>query len=194
MDEWKKDFVWIYTCWPTVYRNPHIWNMRAYVFADTLWRTIRYVLWYPTKHVMNLTDVWHLTDDGDEWEDKMEKWAKRENKTVRELADMYIAKFYEYMDALHIHKPDVMCRATDHIQDQIDMIKILEEKGYTYEIPDDWIYMDTSKVSDYGKLANLDNQNLKAWARIQNDNKKNITDFALWKFSPKWQKRQMEIA
>ena len=192
MDEWKKDFVWIYTCWPTVYRNPHIWNMRAYVFADTLWRTIRNILWYPTKHVMNLTDVWHLTDDGDNWEDKMEKWAKIENKTVRELADTYIAKFYEYMDALHIHKPDVMCRATDHIQDQIDMVKILEEKGYTYEIPDDWIYMDTSKVPDYGKLANLDNQNLKAWARIQNDNKKNITDFALWKFSPKWQKRQME--
>ena len=192
MDEWKKDFVGIYTCGPTVYWNPHIWNMRAYVFADTLWRTIRYVLWYPTKHVMNLTDVGHLTDDSDDGEDKMEKWAKRENKTVWELADMYIAKFYEYMDALHIHKPDVMCRATDHIQDQIEMIKTLEEKGYTYEIPDDWIYMDTSKVADYGKLANLDNQNLKAGARIQNDNKKNITDFALWKFSPKWEKRQME--
>ena len=192
MDEWKKDFVWIYSCGPTVYWNPHIWNMRAFAFADLLRCTIRDILWYPTKHVMNLTDVWHLTDDGDEWEDKMEKWARRENKTVWELADMYITKFYEYLDALNIQKFDVMCRATDHIQDQIEMVKILEEKGYTYEIPDDWIYMDTSKVADYGKLANLDNQNLKAGARIQNDNKKNITDFALWKFSPKWQKRQME--
>ena len=192
MDEWKKDFVGIYSCGPTVYWNPHIGNMRAFAFADLLRCTVRDILWYPTKHIMNLTDVWHLTDDGDDGEDKMEKWAKRENKTVWELADMYITKFYEYLDALHIQRFDVMPRATDHIQEQIDMVKTLEEKGYTYEIPDDWIYMDTSKVADYGKLANLDNQNLKAWARIQNDNKRNITDFALWKFSPKWEKRQME--
>ena len=90
MDEWKKDFVWIYSCGPTVYWNPHIWNMRAFAFADLLRNIIKNVLWYETKHVMNLTDVGHLTDDGDEWEDKMEKWAKRENKTVWELADMYI--------------------------------------------------------------------------------------------------------
>lgn len=192
MDEWKKDFVWIYSCGPTVYWNPHIGNMRAFAFADLLRCTIKDILGYPTKHVMNLTDVGHLTDDSDDGEDKMEKWAKRENKTVWELADMYIAKFYEYLDALHIDKFDVMPRATDHIKEQIEMVKILEEKGYTYEIPDDWIYMDTSKVEDYGKLANLENQNLKAGARIQNDNKRNITDFALWKFSPKWEKRQME--
>lgn len=192
MDEWKKDFVWIYSCGPTVYWNPHIGNMRAFAFSDILRCTIKNILWYPTKHVMNLTDVGHLTDDSDDGEDKMEKWAKRENKTVWELADMYIAKFYEYLDALHIDKFDVMPRATDHIQEQIEMVKILEEKGYTYEIPDDWIYMDTSKVDDYWKLANLENQNLKAGARIQNDNKRNITDFALWKFSPKWEKRQME--
>ncbi len=192
MDEWKKDFVWIYSCGPTVYWNPHIGNMRAFAFEDLLRCTVRDILWYPTKHVMNLTDVGHLTDDEDTGEDKMEKWAKRENKTVWELADMYIAKFFEYMDELNIENFDVMPRATDHIKEQIEMVKILEQKGYTYEIPDDGIYMDTSKVADYGKLANLDNQNLKAGARIQNDNKRNITDFALWKFSPKWEKRQME--
>ena len=192
MDEWEKDFVWIYSCGPTVYWNPHIWNMRAFAFEDLLRNIIKNVLWYPTKHVMNLTDVGHLTDDGDEWEDKMEKWAKRENKTVRELADMYIEKFYSYLDKLQIEKFDVMPRATDHIKEQIDMIKTLEEKWYTYKIPNDGIYMDTSKVDDYGKLTWLENQERIAWARIQNDNKKNDTDFALWKFSPKDQKRQME--
>jgi len=192
IDEWKKDFVWIYSCWPTVYRNPHIWNMRAFAFWDLLRNVIKNILWYPVKHVMNLTDVWHLTDDGDEWEDKMEKWAKRENKTVWELADMYIEKFYNYLDKLQIEKFDVMPRATEHIQEQIEMIKTLEKKWYTYEIQDDWIYMDTNKVEDYWKLAWLENQERIAWARIQNNNKKNSTDFALWKFSPKNQKRQME--
>ena len=192
MNEWKKDFVWIYSCGPTVYWNPHIGNMRAFAFDDLLRNVIKNVLGYPTKHVMNLTDVGHLTDDGDNWEDKMEKWAKRENKTVRELADMYIQKFYSYLDKLQIEKFDIMPRATDHIQEQINMVKILEEKWFTYEIPADWIYMDTSKVPDYGKLAWLENQERIAGARIQNDNKKNSTDFALWKFSPKNQKRQME--
>jgi cysteinyl-tRNA synthetase len=188
----KKDFVWIYSCWPTVYRNPHIGNMRAFSFADLLRNTIKNVLWYPTKHVMNLTDVWHLTDDWDDWEDKMEKWAKRENKTVRELADIYISKFYQYLDSLKIEKFDIFCRATDHIQEQIDMIKTLEEKWYTYEIPGDGIYMDTSKIDDYGKLSWLKNQSIRAWARIQNENKKNPTDFSLRKFSKDWEKRQME--
>lgn len=141
---------------------------------------------------MNLTDVGHLTDDGDDWEDKMEKWAKRENKSVWELADLYIEKFYSYLEKLQIEKFDVMPRATDHIQEQIEMIKTLEEKWFTYEIPGDGIYMDTSKVDDYGKLAWLQNQERIAGARIQNDNKKNDTDFALWKFSPKNEKRQME--
>lgn len=188
----KKDFVWIYSCWPTVYRDPHIWNMRAFAFADILRNTIKNVLWYPVKHVMNLTDVWHLTDDGDSWEDKMEKWAKRENKTVRQLADLYINKFYQYLDSLKIEKFDIFCRATDNIQEQIDMIKTLEQKWYVYEIPWDGIYMDTSKIDDYGKLSWLKNQSIRAWARIQNDNKKNPTDFSLRKFAKEWEKRQME--
>lgn len=192
IDEWKSNHVWIYSCWPTVYWNPHIWNMRAFTFDDLLRNVIKNILWYPTKAVMNLTDVWHLTDDWDDWEDKMEKWAKRENKSVWELADMYIKKFYSYLDKLQIEKFDVMPRATDHIQEQIDLVRKLEEQGLTYEIENDGIYMDTSKVEWYWKLAWLANQERIAWARIQNDNKKNSTDFALWKFSPKDQKRQME--
>lgn len=188
----KKDFVGIYTCGPTVYRNPHIWNMRAFAFADMLRNTIKNVLWYKIKYVMNMTDVWHLVDDADDGEDKMEKWAKRENKTVWELANLYILKFFEYLNMLNIDRFDVMPRATEHIQEQIDMIKTLEEKWYTYQIDWDGIYMDTSKVDDYGRLAGLENQKIMAWARIQNKNKKNPTDFSLWKFSPKWEKRQME--
>ncbi len=188
----KKDFVGLYSCWPTVYRDPHIWNMRAFSFADLLRNTIQNVLWYNTKTVMNMTDVWHLTDDWDDGEDKMEKWAKRENKTVRELADIYINKFYKYLDKLDIKPFDTMPRATDHIKEQIDMIKTLQQKWYTYEISWDGIYMDTSKIEDYGKLSWLKNQSIKAWARIQNENKKNSTDFSLRKFSKNWEKRQME--
>ena len=188
----KKDFVWIYSCWPTVYRNPHIWNMRAFSFADILRNTIQNVLAYKTKSVMNLTDVWHLTDDADDGEDKMEKSAKRENKDVWELADMYIKKFYQYLESLNIKPFDILPRATEHITEQIDMILELEKKWYTYKIDWDGIYMDTSKIEDYGKLSGLKNQSIKAWARIQNENKKNPTDFSLRKFSPKWEKRQME--
>ncbi|HRX63505.1 MAG TPA: cysteine--tRNA ligase [Candidatus Absconditabacterales bacterium] len=192
IDEGKADFVGIYSCGPTVYRNPHIGNMRAFSFADLLRNTIKNILGYPTKHVMNLTDVGHLTDDGDDGEDKMEKGAKRDNMTVRELADKYITEFYKYLDSLNIEKFDVFCRATDHIQEQINMVKTLEEKGYTYKILSDGIYMDTSKVEDYGKLAGLENQSLRAGARIQNENKKNPTDFSLRKFSKPGEKRQME--
>ena len=188
----KKTEVGIYSCGPTVYRNPHIWNMRAFAFDDLLRNTVRNILGYKLKHVMNLTDVWHLTGDADDGEDKMEKWAKRDNMTVRELADKYIAEFYKYLDMLNIENFDVFCRATDHIQEQIDMIVSLEEKWFTYNIDWDWVYMDTSKIDDYGKLAWLKNQSLRAWCRIQNENKKNTTDFSLRKFAKQWEKRQME--
>ncbi|MCK9467125.1 MAG: cysteine--tRNA ligase [Candidatus Absconditabacterales bacterium] len=188
----KKDFVGIYSCGPTVYRNPHIGNMRAFSFADILRNTIQNVLAYKTKSVMNLTDVGHLTDDADDGEDKMEKSAKRENKDVWELADMYIKKFYQYLESLNIKPFDILPRATEHITEQIDMILELEKKGYTYKIDGDGIYMDTSKIEDYGKLSGLKNQSIKAGARIQNENKKNPTDFSLRKFSPKGEKRQME--
>lgn len=187
----KKE-VWLYSCGPTVYRDPHIWNMRAYICWDILRNTLENIMWYPLKSVMNLTDVWHLTSDEDHGEDKMEKWAQRENLTVRELADKYIESFKRYLKILNIEEYNVLCRATDNIQEQIDMIKTLEEKWYTYIIPDDGVYMDTSKVDDYGKLTKLDIKWLKSWARIENSNKKNKTDFGLRKFSKQWEKRQME--
>ncbi len=191
IEEGKKDFVWIYSCWPTVYSEPHIGNMRAYVFADILRNVIKNILWYPVKHVVNITDVWHLTDDADQGEDKIEKAAKKEKISAWDIARKYENIFKKYLDMLNIELFDVMPRATEHIKEQIDMIKKLEEKWYTYKTSD-WIYMDTSKVEDYWKLARLDIEWLKAWARVDLGEKKNPTDFALWKFSPKDKKRQME--
>ncbi len=196
----KEDFepidpnnVRIYSCGPTVYREPHIWNMRAFCFADLLRNTIKYILWYKVTHVMNLTDVGHLTDDWDSGQDKMEKWAQRENLTVWELADKYIKLFKHDLQSLRIEEFDVMPRATEHIAEQIDMIKTLISKWLTYVIPGDWIYLDTSKVPDYWKLIwDKHLQWIQQGARIQNSNKKNSTDFALRKFTPKWVRRQME--
>ncbi len=188
----KKDFVWLYSCGPTVYRDPHIWNMRAYICRDILRNTLEKIMWYPLKSVMNLTDVGHLTSDADEGEDKMEKWAKREAMTVWQLADKYIASFKRYLHMLNIEEYQTICRATDHIKEQIAMIQQLEEKGFTYIIPADWVYMDTSKVKDYWALAKLDIAWLQQWARIENDNKKNKTDFGLRKFASVNEQRQME--
>ena len=152
----KKTEVGLYSCGPTVYRDPHIGNMRAYVCWDILRNTLENVMGYPLRSVMNLTDVGHLTSDADDGEDKMEKGASREKMTVWELAEKYIHSFKRYIKMLNIDQYQTLCRATDHIQEQIDMIKKLEEKGYTYIIPSDGVYMDTSKVEDYGKLAKLD--------------------------------------
>jgi len=185
-------WVWIYSCGPTVYSKPHIWNLRAYIFAHLLRNVIENILWYKVTHVVNITDVWHLTDDADSWEDKLEKASKQENKTAWEIAKEYENIFHNYLKKLNL-KFDIFPRATEHIPEQIQMVKMLEEKWYTYEIPEDWIYMDTSKVKDYGKL--LPKWHLEwilACARVKNDKKKNKTDFALWKFSPKDKKRQME--
>lgn len=188
----KEDFVWLYSCGPTVYRDPHIWNMRAYISRDILRNTLENIMWYKVKSVMNMTDVGHLTSDADEGEDKMEKWAKRESLTVRQLADKYIASFKRYLHMLNIDEYQIICRATDHIPEQIKMIQQLEAKWYTYIIPDDGVYMDTSKIKDYGHLAKLDITWLQQWARIENNKKKNKTDFGLRKFSPANGHRQME--
>lgn len=195
MDDWKKDFVWIYTCWPTVYSDPHIWNLRAYIFASILWNTIRNILWYPLKHVVNITDVWHLVWDWDDGQDKMEKWSYIDNITVWDVADKYINLFHKYLRMLNINF-DYFPRATDYINEQIEIVKILEQNWLTYEIEWDWVYFDTSKIDDYWKLLwpnykkHLDW--LRAWARVDVEWKKNHTDFALRKFSPTSQKRQME--
>ncbi|PIT88091.1 MAG: cysteine--tRNA ligase [Candidatus Magasanikbacteria bacterium CG10_big_fil_rev_8_21_14_0_10_36_32] len=182
--------VGIYTCGPTVYNYAHIGNLRSYIFEDILKRVLKYN-GYKVKHVMNITDVGHLTSDADEGEDKMEKGAKREGKSAWDIAAFYIKAFRENLADLNIEEPDIWCRATVHIKEQIKLIKKLEKKGFIYETSDG-IYFDTSKLNDYGKLAQLNKDELLGGARVNMGGKKNITDFALWKFSPFGQKRQME--
>src|SRR4030042_6896132 len=180
-----------YSCGPTVYWYAHIGNLRTYIFNDLLKRVLEYN-GYKVKHIMNLTDVGHLTSDADQGEDKMEKAAKKEKKTAWQIADFYTQAFKKDIKALNIKEPSQWAKATDHIKEQIALIKILEKKGYSYRIKDG-IYFDTSKINDYGKLAGKKERKLKAGARIKiAKGKKNITDFALWKFSPKGIKRQME--
>lgn len=186
----KKNKVGLYTCGPTVYNFAHIGNLRTYIFEDFLKRILRYN-GYKLKHVMNITDVGHLTDDGNSGEDKMEKGSLREGKTAWEIAEFYTREFRQDLERLNIIAPDIWCRATDHIKEQIKLIKKLQKGGFAYATSDG-IYFDTSKLPDYGKLANLQNQDLRGGARVEVGDKKNITDFALWKFSPKLQKRQME--
>ncbi|MGA2669322.1 MAG: cysteine--tRNA ligase [Ignavibacteria bacterium] len=181
----------MYCCGLTVYNYAHIGNLRAYIFEDLLKRTLLYN-GYDVKHVMNITDVGHLQSDADEGEDKMELGSSREGKTAWELAEYYTKVFQKDLEALNILPPNIWCKATDHIKEQIELIKCLEEKGYTYKTSDG-IYFDSSKFHDYGKLALLDIEGLEEGKRIAfSEEKKNKIDFALWKFSPKGQKRQME--
>ena len=164
--------------------------MRAYVFADVLGRTLSFK-GYKLSHVINITDVGHLTGDADEGDDKMEKGAAREKKSAWEIAEFYTKAFMDNLSDLNIRKPDVVCRATDHIKQQIALIKKIERNGFTYETADG-IYFDTSKLPDYGRLANLQKQELRAGARVAVGGKRHATDFALWKFSPTLKQRQME--
>ncbi len=180
----------IYSCGPTVYWYPHVGNMKAYVFADILKRTLIFN-GFKVKHVINVTDVGHLTSDRDEGEDKMEKEARKEGKTAKEIADFYLNTYMSDVKKLNILPADIYPKATEHIKEQIELIKALEEKGYTYKTSDG-IYFDTSKFKDYGKLAKLNKEELKAGARIEMREKKHNTDFALWKFSEVPGKRQQE--
>ena len=186
----KKSQVTLYTCGPTVYNYAHIGNLRTYIFEDILKRTLVFNN-YKVKHVMNITDVGHLTSDADTGEDKIEAMAKKQKKDAYQISEFYTKAFKKDLSELNIIKPCIYCKATDHIKEQINSIKQLEKKGFTYKI-EDGIYFDTSKLKDYGKLAQLKKQKLKAGARIKLGEKKNKTDFALWKFSTKKQKRQME--
>jgi len=194
VDEFKpieEGKVGLYTCGPTVYNYAHIGNLRTYVFEDILKRAL-VLEGYDVKHVMNVTDIGHLVSDADEGEDKMELSARKEGKSVWEIAEFYFNAFRRDMKRLNLLEPDIWCRATDHIGEQIELVKKLEEKGFTYII-EDGVYFDTSKLADYGKLARLDVKGLKAGARIEMvAGKRNPTDFALWKFSPKDAKRLME--
>ena len=183
--------VGLYTCGPTVYNYAHIGNLRTYIFEDILKRVLVYNE-YVVKHVMNITDVGHLTGDRDMGEDKMEAGAAREGKSAWDIADFYTQAFKKDMRHLNILAPDVWVKATDTIPEQIALARILEEKGYTYRTADG-IYFDTSKFKDYTKLSHQDLEALKEGARVErNPEKRNPTDFALWKFSPQGVKRQME--
>jgi cysteinyl-tRNA synthetase len=191
------DMVGIYSCGPTVYGEPHIGNMRKYFIDDLLKNVIKYVLWLPTTHVVNITDVGHLTGenewDADHGEDKMEKWARRDGITAWDVAKKYEALFHENCRLLKLDPFDVTPRATEHIAEQIEMVQQLEAKWYTYVIDGDGIYMDTSKVENYGVLVwqkHLDW--LVGWARVDLGWRKNHTDFALWKFNMTGLKRDME--
>ncbi|MCZ7553863.1 MAG: cysteine--tRNA ligase [Anaerolineae bacterium UTCFX2] len=180
----------LYACGLTVYDYAHIGNLRTYIFEDLLRRTLEFN-GYTVNHVMNITDVGHLVSDADTGEDKMEKSAQKMGKTAWEIAEYYTQAFIQDFARLNIKMPTVLCRATDHIQEQIDFIRCIEKNGYTYATSDG-IYFDTSRLSDYGYLARLDVEGLQAGSRIELGEKKHPTDFALWKFSPKDQQRQME--
>jgi cysteinyl-tRNA synthetase len=186
----QEDHVGLYTCGPTVYNYAHIGNLRTYIFEDILRRTLEFN-GYSVKHVMNITDVGHLVSDADTGEDKMEKGSRRTGKSAWEIAEFYTQAFREDLKRLNILEPHIWCRATDHIAEQIALIQCIEAKGFTYRLSDG-IYFDTSKLPDYGYLARLDVEGLQAGARIDMGEKRHPTDFALWKFSPSGQKRQME--
>lgn len=181
--------VGVYSCGPTVYLNAHIGHMRKYLSDDILMRVLR-VGGYKVTQVMNITDVGHLVSDADTGEDKMEKSAKAAGETVWDISKFYEKQFFDSTIALNIKKPDVVCKATDHIEEQINLIKKLEEKGFTYKTADG-IYFDTSKYKNYGELTG-GKDGIRPGLRIEMGEKKNPTDFALWKISPKDEKRQME--
>jgi len=186
----KDKKVGLYTCGPTVYWFAHIGNLRTYTFEDILKRVLRYN-GYKVKHVMNITDVGHLTSDADTGEDKMEIGAKREKKTAWQIAEFYTQAFKKDLKFLNIEEPDVFVKATDTIKEQINLIKALDKKNFTYKISDG-IYFNTSKLKNYGRLWPK-KMKLKAGARIEMvPGKKNPADFALWKFTPSGVKRQME--
>ena len=180
----------LYTCGPTVYDYQHIGNFRTFLFEDLLKRALE---WngYAVRHVMNITDVGHLTSDADTGEDKMEKGARRTGKTAWEIAQLYTDAFIDDMARLNMEMPAVLSRATDHIEDQIEFIVDIEKNGFTYRTSDG-IYFNTSLQPDYGFLARLDKAGLEAGKRVELGEKKSITDFALWKFSAPGEHRQME--
>ena len=181
----------IYTCGPTVYDYPHIGNLRAYVFADILRRMFEFN-GYEVTQVINITDVGHLTSDADEGEDKVEARAREQKRSAWEITEFYAKIFKQNLVSLNIKFPTIFSKATEHITEQIALVERLEKLGYTYKTSDG-IYFDTSKLSEYGRLARLDVTGMIFGARVEeNQEKRNPTDFALWKFPPKDKTRQME--
>lgn len=181
----------LYCCGPTVYDYQHIGNMRTYIFEDVLAKTLRYA-GYQLNHVMNITDVGHLVSDADEGEDKMSVAAKREKKSSLEIAAHYTKIFFDDCAKLNIQRPDIVCKATEHIAEMIALIKRLEGRGMTY-IAGGNVYFDVSKLPDYGKLARLDLTKLQAGARIEVDrSKRNPLDFVLWFTKSKFENQELQ--
>lgn len=181
----------IYSCGPTVYSRAHIGNLRTYIFVDTLRRTLQY-LGFPVRHVMNITDVGHLTSDADEGEDKLAVAAARERRSAWEIARDYTERFFRDTDALQILRPQEILKATEHISEQIALIQNLERAGFTYRTADG-LYFDTKKFPRYNDFAKRTLAGLREGARVErHPEKRNPTDFALWKFSPPGVRRDME--
>ncbi len=181
----------MYCCGPTVYNYAHIGNLRTYIFEDLLAKIIR-IAGYNLKHVMNITDVGHLTSDADTGEDKMLLAAEREKIEVLDLARKYEKIFFEHTSILGLNRPDIVARATEHIEDMINFIKKLEEKGFAY-VSNGNVYFDTSKFLDYGKLSGQDRTQLKHGARVEQDsNKRNDSDFVLWFTTSKFENQILQ--
>lgn len=187
----KEGKVGIYSCGPTVYGRAHIGNLRSFTFADVVRRMFE-ANGFAVTQVMNITDVGHLTDDASEGEDKMEVASQKAGASAWEIAAKYTQLFLDDMTKLNVLRPHVMPKATDHIPEQIAMIEAIEQKGFTY-LTKDGLYFDTSKLPDYGKLSGQKSEEKEEGARIGvNLEKRNSSDFALWKFSPDGQQRHME--
>ena len=182
--------VGLYACGPTVYDYAHIGNLRTYLFVDGLRRALEFN-GLQVRHVMNITDVGHLTSDADSGDDKIEARSARSGESAWDIAAAFTRAFEDDLRQLNILPPSVWCRATDHIAEQIAFILDLEAKGYTYRT-DDGIYFDTTRQDDYGKLARLNRDGLQAGKRVELGEKRDICDFALWKFSGVPGQRQME--
>lgn len=181
----------VYCCGPTVYGYQHIGNLRTYLFEDVLVRTLR-LLSYTVEHVMNITDVGHLVSDADAGEDKMLLAARREKKKSHEIADYYTAQFFQDSAKLNIKRPDVVCKATEHIQEMIELIQRIEANGYAY-VANGNVYFDVAKFKEYGKMANLDLEKLQAGARIEVDEfKRSPFDFVLWFTNSKFENQELQ--
>ena len=192
LEEFKPlgDVVKIYTCGPTVYNYAHIGNFASYIYWDLLVRDLK-MHGFNVKRVLNLTDVGHLTSDGDEGEDKLEKGARREGKSAFEVAEMYINAYKKDFHLLNLTEPDVWARATDYIEEDKAAVDKMTKNGFTYETRDG-VYYDTSKFAGYADFAGLDLEGLKAGARVEfSDEKKNAADFAVWKFIQPDEKHEM---
>lgn len=187
----RENAIGMYACGFTVYDYTHIGHLRKYTMDDVLVKTLRH-FGYVVNFVQNVTDVGHLASDGDTGEDKLEKGAKKYGKSVWDIAHEFEDYFFRSMDLMGNVRPDVSCRATDHIQEQLNMVLELEKKGFAYVIEGDGVYFDTSKLEDYGKLAGLKIEDLLEGARVEMVvGKRNPSDFALWKFEREGENRAM---